>query len=157
MQLSCQYCSDNRLFYCPFWEKYTTSISRLVIWGSLLFILLAITATTSFLSIWSGHVNQQIDMGRHLRYNGYNPHMATDSYIVALQSRFWKRKTHQKVETSTKSEKNKNQKVLIVGSFEGDDEKALYASFQHIFIQWLPSFNIDVLFKFKLIVFIFST
>ena len=35
---------------------------------------------------------------------------------------FWKRKNHQKVETSTNSEE-KTRKVLIVEYFEGDDEK----------------------------------
>lgn len=78
MQLSCQYCSANRLFYFQFWEKYITSISGQVIWGSLVFILLGYNCPDQlFIDIWSGHVNQQIDMGmvevgalnRHLRYN----------------------------------------------------------------------------------------
>ena len=46
-----------------------------------------------------------------------------------MQSRFRREKTPQKVQTSTKTEE-KPQKVLIVASFEGDDEKAQYASFQ---------------------------
>ena len=45
-----------------------------------------------------------------------------------LQSRFGREKqTHQKVYTSTKSEE-KPPKVLIVTYFEGDGEKAQYAS-----------------------------
>ena len=42
-------------------------------------------------------------------------------------------KTPQKVQTSTKTEE-KPQKVLIAASFEGDDEKAQYASFKNNFI-----------------------
>ena len=40
-----------------------------------------------------------------------------------LQSRFGREKTHQNFKTSTESEE-KPQKVLIVASFEGDDEKS---------------------------------
>ena len=57
--------------------------------------------------------------------------LATNTERFAI--RFWKEKTHQKVYTSTKSEE-KPQKVLIVASFDGDDEKAQYASFKQIFL-----------------------
>ena len=36
--------------------------------------------------------------------------------------------------TFNKKWKKKTQKVLIVASFEGDDEKAQYPSFKHVFI-----------------------
>ena len=47
---------------------------------------------------------------------------------------FWKGENSSTGETSTNSE-DKPQKVLIVASFEGDDEKAQYASFKHIFVK----------------------
>ena len=50
-----------------------------------------------------------------------------------LQSRFSREKNSSKGLNFKKSEE-KTLKVLIVASFEGDDEKAQYASFKHIFI-----------------------
>ena len=50
-----------------------------------------------------------------------------------LQSRFSKGKNSSKGLNLKKSDE-KTLKVLIVSSSEGDDEKAQYASFKHIFI-----------------------
>ena len=49
------------------------------------------------------------------------------------QSSFGREETHQKASTSTKSEE-KPQKIHIIAPIEGDDAKAQYASFKHIFI-----------------------
>ena len=59
--------------------------------------------------------------------------MYTHTRTQATNTAIWKGKNHPKVYSSTNSEE-KPQKVLIVESFEGDDEKAQYASFKHIFI-----------------------
>ena len=60
-------------------------------------------------------------------------HTLATSQRDLQQSSFGREKTPQKVSTSTKSEE-KPQKVHFVASIEGDDERAQYASFKHIFI-----------------------
>lgn len=44
------------------------------------------------------------------------------------------KKQIKKIHLQQKVKKKKTQKVLIVASFEGDDEKAQYPSFKHVFI-----------------------
>ena len=54
---------------------------------------------------------------------------------------FWKGKNTWKSLKFNKKSEERSQKVLTVASLEGDDEKAQYASFKHVFIQWLPLHN----------------
>ena len=65
-------------------------------------------------------------------FNGWTHTLATSQRDLP-QSSYGREKTHQKVSSSTKSEE-KPQKVHIVASTEGDDERAQYPSFKHIFI-----------------------
>ena len=51
------------------------------------------------------------------------------THIDRFAITFWKGKNPQKEKSEEKS-----QMVLILASFEGDDEKAQYASFKHIFM-----------------------
>ena len=67
-------------------------------------------------------------------FNGWtHTHTLATSQRDLPQSSFDREKTHQKVSTSTKSDE-KPQKVHIVASTEGDNERAQYPSFKHIFI-----------------------
>ena len=58
--------------------------------------------------------------------------VATDRKRFAITS--WKEKKSSKGLYFNKKSEEKLQKILIVESFEGDDEKAQYANFKHIFI-----------------------
>ena len=64
---------------------------------------------------------------------GVHTHTHTSHNHTEICSRVLEGKNHPKVYTSTNSEE-KSHKVLIVESFEGDDEKAQYANFKHVFI-----------------------